>query len=134
VVKIQDNISIIVFRLLKWYQYLRPVLVTGSSNPTKMLSCIKFLGSPNTNFLSDQQHATTQSNVVCECGFSNYAGVAQSNHSFHLPYKFKNRPGESTNLQGSPPFMMLESGRIRLVRPSAVASVSPIKSECPAKL
>ena len=38
---------------------------------------------------------------------------------YNLPYKFKNRPGESTNLQGSP-HAWFESGRIRLVRPSAV--------------
>jgi hypothetical protein len=40
---------------------------------------------------------------------------------YNLPYKFKNRPGESTNLKRFPTYMMLESGPIRLVRPSAVS-------------
>jgi hypothetical protein len=44
------------------------------------------------------------------------------NNSALLQYKFKNRPGESTNLQGPrfPASVMLVCGRIRLVRPSAV--------------
>ena len=45
------------------------------------------------------------------------------NNSALLQYKIKNRPGESTNLQGPrfPASVMLVCGRIRLVRPSAVS-------------